>query len=130
MLNNAGNANWLSFLGGANCCLQCTLYVVFLPHSEKQFRLKRGYVMQLLVTEGRSVDQERFSHNMVRVFVNNDLSYGYWVEEEFLFSLLSQEQQEQYLSDQSYSGGFFDIGTDVARKIVEAGITPFSKQTI
>lgn len=81
--------------------------------------------MKILCTEGKSVGELKRRGNMVRVFVDNDLNYGYWVEEDALLGLLEVGVQHAYLK----SGLEFttDVSKDVAQKIIDMGLTPFKK---
>ena len=86
--------------------------------------------VELLVTENRSPNLNRITSNTVRVFVDRDYTYGYWIAEDALLSLLTPDQVKQYFSDQSYVGGKFLISVDSAKKIIDKGNTPYSKQTL
>jgi len=87
--------------------------------------------IEILVTENRSVGHPGWVlRNVVRVFVNRDLSYGYWVPEDALIDLLSENQKIQYFNDSSYSGGKFIVPIDTAREIIRIGQTPYNKQVL
>jgi len=82
---------------------------------------------EILVTENHSYNPERFSHNVVRVFVDHDFDYGYWVPEDKLYECFNDEQKKQYLADQSYTGGRFKVSKEIAQHIIDIGHTPFNK---
>lgn len=86
-------------------------------------------MIDLLITENRSFDPVRFARNRVRVFVGKDFSYGFWVDEDRLFDFLTTEQKREYLTQRKPSLEF-KVDASVARKIVDAGYTPYSKSAI
>jgi hypothetical protein len=87
-------------------------------------------MIELLVTENRSNDAKWFHNTVVRIFIDRDYSYGFWINEDVLYNLLTPEQQKQYLEDQSYSGGQFDVTFEVAQELIDKGNTPFNKQKL
>lgn len=82
--------------------------------------------MHIHVTEHKSVSRLDSDHT-VRVFVNRDYHYGYWVSEHLLFSLLTPEQQEGYLQCGEFK---CEVPTEIAQRIIEDGQTPFQKQVL
>lgn len=79
--------------------------------------------MEIQVTENRQTDITRFNTNSVRVFVGMDMHYGYWVNEKFLYDLLSDEQKAEYLN----GNDTFAVSVETAQKIIDDGITPYAK---
>lgn len=86
-------------------------------------------MINLLITENRNFDPVRFARNRVRVFVGKDFSYGFWVDEDRLFELLSIDQKREYLT-QKKANLEFKVDAKVARKVVDAGYTPHGKSAI
>lgn len=82
---------------------------------------------KILVTENKSIGSLSNTDYSVRVFVDHDMTYGYWVSEHTLFELLSAEQQKEYLRGADAS---FYVDTEVANKIIEIGHTPYAKRTL
>jgi hypothetical protein len=81
--------------------------------------------VKIKCTEGKSVGGRRSAGNMVRVFVDNDFHYGYWVVEEQLLALLDVEVQAAYLrADADFT---VDVEPSVAQKVVDMGMTPYNK---
>lgn len=87
----------------------------------------KGEPMKIQVTEHKSVGRLNPVESMVRVFVDNDFSYGYFVPEHALYELLTEEQQVAYLAS---SDAHLDVPIEVAEKIVEIGHTPFAKRRL
>lgn len=86
---------------------------------------------EILVTEHRSFDHtEWFANNVVRVFVDGDYSYGYWVPEDKLYELFDEAQRKQYREDHSSSGGKFMMGKEAAQHIIDIGQTPYNKMKL
>jgi hypothetical protein len=85
-------------------------------------------MIELLVTENKSRDPVRFYRNRVRVFLAKDYSYGVWVDEDFLFDTLNEEQKRKYLTDHSESK--FTVTPEVAKKILSKGHSPNHKGDI
>lgn len=81
-------------------------------------------LVKLLVTENKS-NGNPTPNNLVRVFVNGDYNYGYWVDESKLFDLLSEDQRTFYATKESPS---LDITKEVANEIIRIGLTPYSKK--
>lgn len=86
--------------------------------------------MNLLVTENRNGWGEHREQNTVRIFLQDNLDYGLWIAEDYLFSLLTEAQQKQYREDTSYQGDHFEISYEVGRKLLKAGRTPYRKQIL
>lgn len=86
--------------------------------------------MELLVTENRMAFGEKMGLNSVRIFLQRNYDYGLWIDEDILYALLTFEQKEQYMNDDSYSGGRFDISMETAQIVLEKGRTPFNKQKL
>lgn len=85
--------------------------------------------MELLVTEYRNACGENRHRNTVRVFLQKDYTYGYWIAEDILFNLLTDEQKKQYIG-KDYQSGVFDVSFDTAKDILEKGETPYNKQKL
>lgn len=79
---------------------------------------------KLYCTENKSCGSP-IPNNLVRVFVNKDYNYGYWVDECRLFDLLTKEQKELY--SQKEGSVELDVGEEVAKKVIEIGLTPYKK---
>lgn len=79
--------------------------------------------MELLVSENKGRIPSSF--NCVRIFIQKDYTYGYFIVERELFDLLTVEQQKTY-PDTNY----FDITYGQAEKILASGSTPFRKQIL
>lgn len=90
---------------------------------EKEFFL----TVELLVTENRTTNVNRFSSNMVRIFVDRNYDYGYWINEAIVYNAFSPEQQKQYLETDIYH---FDIDIETAQKLIDLGMTPYNKQIL
>jgi hypothetical protein len=87
-------------------------------------------MIELLVTENKSIDPARFYRNRVRVFLDRNYNYGMWVDEDKLFDLLSLEQKKQYLVDRSPSGCKYNVTREVAQRVLAVGHTHLSKQKL
>ncbi len=83
--------------------------------------------MKIQVTEQKSVGNIEPMNSLVRVFVNREFHYGYFVREHDLFGLLTPDQQETYLQGDSAT---LDVSAEVAQKIIDMGHTPYSKQIV
>lgn len=81
----------------------------------------------LLVTENRTQNPNRFSYNTVRIFVDGDYTYGYWVSEKEIYDSLNEVQKKQYLTDNSYAGGKFEVDKATAQHLIDIGQTPYNK---
>lgn len=80
--------------------------------------------MQIQVTENKSKGALRPFGNTVRVFVNRDFHYGYFVDEKLVVDLLTPEQQTDYLGSDKY---IFDVSIEAAQKIIDSGATIYEK---
>lgn len=83
--------------------------------------------MQLSVTEHKSEGQLAAGTNTVRVFVNHDYHYGYFVEERALLDLLGPGILPEYLKPGTFS---MDVSIEVAQRIIDMGDTPYTKPTL
>lgn len=83
--------------------------------------------MKIEITEHKSVNQLRAPSTQVRVFVDSDYHYGYFVDEHFLFGLLTPEQQANYLKGSSAK---LEVDAKVAQQIIDEGSTPYGKQKL
>lgn len=83
--------------------------------------------IEILVTENKSISKLNPANNAVRVFVDHDLDYGYWISEHSLFEMLDESQKGEYLKG---SDAKIDVDVETARKIIEEGATPFKKRRI
>jgi hypothetical protein len=82
--------------------------------------------MQLHVTEHKSTGPRNpVPGRTVRVFVNRDYHYGYWVDEAALFALLTAEQQQAYLATDGEIK--LDVPEDIAQQAIDIGDTPYNK---
>lgn len=80
------------------------------------------------ITEGRSVGCLRGFNNLVRVFIKNDYSYGYWMDENRLYDLFNEDQKENYLNISTVWE--FVVSENVAQIIKNEGFSPFNKPSI
>lgn len=87
----------------------------------------REIAMEIHVTEHKSIGKLNPVATAVRVFVDRDYRYGYFVPEDKLFELLNEDQQAAYLQGESAQ---LDVPIEVAEKIVELGHTPYAKQKL
>ncbi len=85
------------------------------------------YTVSLLVTEHKSMNSLNPVSTSVRVFVDNDLHYGYFVDEHKLFGMLSAEQQERYLESADCK---LEVSRELAQAIIDIGATPYAKQRV
>lgn len=83
--------------------------------------------MQVYVTENKSVDQLTDLCNTVRVFVNRDFGYGYWINEIQLLEILNLGDLSVYLPGREY---LTDVPVEIAQRIVDAGATPYAKPVL
>jgi hypothetical protein len=83
--------------------------------------------MELCITEHKSVDTLNPWNDTVRVFVDGDFNYGYFVREHRLFELLTAEQQVTYLQGRTAK---LDVSIAVAQAVVDMGATPFKKPVL
>ncbi len=81
--------------------------------------------MQIHISENKSVGNLRpvITKNCVRVFVDQDYHYGYFVDEHKLFSMLTESQKAEYLA--SPNDVKFDVAEKIARDIIDIGVSPF-----
>ena len=84
-------------------------------------------LLPLHVTEHKSVGALKSPSTMVRVFVDHDYDYGYFVDEHALFALLSSEQRGIYLQG---SEAKLDVTPEVAQQIIDMGSTPYTKRRV
>ncbi|KWT95606.1 hypothetical protein APY03_2483 [Variovorax sp. WDL1] len=63
----------------------------------------------------------------MRVFVDRDYQYGYFVDEHKLFGLLTPEQQLVYLAGGEAK---LDIEPATAQVIIDDGTTPYAKPQV
>lgn len=80
--------------------------------------------MELYVTEHKSVGTLNPWNTSVRVFIDNDLRYGYFVPEHEMFALLTSEQQQAYLEGNSAR---LDVSKEVAQALIDMGHTIHAK---
>lgn len=73
--------------------------------------------MKIFVTENKSV-KKIVGNSLVRVFIDNDFHYGFFVPELRLFGMLTEEQKVEYLSDATAK---LDVSDDVIQFIKGAG---------
>lgn len=81
--------------------------------------------MKLVATEGKSMGKLNALASSVRVFVNNDYSYGYFVDEHKLFGLLTPAQQAEYLQA---STATLEVEPVVAQQIIDMGKTIYTNK--
>ena len=84
--------------------------------------------MHIHVTEHKSVGKLRPLNGVVRVFVDRDYHYGYWVPENIVFEALDPQQQSAYL--QAQDGIELDVSPEVAQRLIDQGNTPFAKRRV
>ncbi len=90
-------------------------------------------MIELLITECKSIGYLNCvnnRYNSVRIFLQRNYDYGLWIDEKFMFSLLSEDQQKLYLEGDTYKNCTFEISRDIAEKLLEEGYTPYRKQTL
>jgi hypothetical protein len=78
--------------------------------------------MKILCTENKNLNP--VSDNLVRVFVDGDYNYGYWVDEAQLFDMLTPDQKNDYVQKSQIE---LDVANEVAQKIIEIGLNPYKK---
>lgn len=81
--------------------------------------------MHLHITEHKSTGSLRPVHidNCVRVFVDRNYHYGYFINEHELFSILTEQQQTEYLAaDLDVQ---FDVSENQAQTIINQGFSPY-----
>lgn len=86
--------------------------------------------MNILITEHKSVGTLAPAElkRTVRVFINFDMDYGYFVPEHLLFQELSPEQQARYL--EATDSIEFEVSVPSAQRLIDAGLTPYQKPTL
>lgn len=86
--------------------------------------------MELHVTEHKSVGELRpaVTLNTVRVFVNQDYGYGYFVDERALLGLLGEAQTKAYL--EAKDDFKVDVSPEVAQQVIDMGHTPYAKARV
>ena len=83
--------------------------------------------MKIHFTENKSIGTKVSPYGMVRVFVDNDYNYGYFVHEEDVFGLLTESQKKEYLAG---TEARLDVTPEVAQKIIDMGVTPYAKPKV
>jgi len=83
--------------------------------------------MEIHVTEHKSRGVLKVPDYAVRVFVDRDYAYGYFVSEHALFEMLSDAQQAQYLAAEDVK---LDVPIEVAQRIIDIGKTPYQKRRL
>lgn len=83
--------------------------------------------MQIQVTEHKSHGTLNPIPSAVRVFVDRDYTYGYFVPEDKLYALLTPKQQAQYLAEDAPT---LDVSLEVAEQIIAVGYTIYAKQKL
>ncbi len=83
--------------------------------------------MLIHITEHKSQGTLHPLDSVVRVFVDHDYHYGYWVPEHALFAQLTPEQQQVYLQG---SDAKLDVTPAVAQHLIDIGTTPFAKRQV
>lgn len=87
--------------------------------------MSKQYKVQ--VTESKSVGTLNPLNHCVRVFVDNDMRYGYWVPENTVVDQLTSAQLEDYLK----SGTFTCLmSKESAQRLIDEGSTIYSKVTL
>lgn len=86
--------------------------------------------MKILITEHKSVGAlaPASLKRSVRVFVNFDMNYGYFVSEHLVFQELSKEQQALYLAEPSSVE--LDLEPAAVQRLIDAGVTPYKKEKV
>ena len=87
--------------------------------------------MELRVTENKSTVHAGINdHNMVRVFVDRDFTYGYWINERTLVEeILTLDEADclEYLNSDTF---VLDVDVHTAQRVIDAGATPFTKRVL
>jgi hypothetical protein len=78
--------------------------------------------MKILCAENKNLNP--VSGNLVRVFVDGDYSYGYWVDEVQLFDMLTPDQKNDYAQKSQIE---LDVTNEIAKQIIEIGLNPYKK---
>lgn len=84
--------------------------------------------ISIQVTEHKSHGALCPTNPAVRVFVDGDFNYGYFVPERPLFDLLTAEQQPSYLEAKGSFQAKVPVAT--AQSIIDMGATPFRKPVL
>lgn len=80
------------------------------------------------VTENKSIGELALGGlNVVRVFVDGDYEYGYWLREHKIFSMLDAAQQQAYLAGPEAK---LEVSRDIAQRIIDMGTTPYAKRQL
>lgn len=87
-------------------------------------------MIKIKVTEGKSVGAlpHPLHIRTVRVFVNQDYTYGVFVNERSLLEMLTGEQVSEYLN--AGDSVDLDVSRDVAQAILNIGASPYTKQVL
>lgn len=83
--------------------------------------------MDLHITENKSKGAQRPGARVVRVFVDNDYHYGYFIREDALFALLDDDQRQAYLQGDEAR---LSVPPQVAQQIIDMGTTPYRKARV
>jgi len=83
--------------------------------------------MEIHVTEHKSRGALKVPDYAVRVFIDRDYGYGYFVSEHALFEMLTDAQQAQYLATDDVK---LDVPISVAQRIIAIGQTPYTKRKL
>ncbi len=83
--------------------------------------------MEIHVTEHKSRGALKVPDYAVRVFVDRDYGYGYFVSEHALFEMLTEAQQVQYLATDDVK---LDVPIEFAQRIIDIGQTPYQKRRL
>lgn len=83
--------------------------------------------IQVHFTEHKSVGKLPAVDTMVRVFVDNDYTYGYFVREAAVVALLDEDQRKDYLAGVEAR---LEVSVEVAQEIIDMGLTPYAKPNL
>lgn len=83
--------------------------------------------IEIQVTEGKSTGELSGVNNSVRVFVDRDFHYGYWIAELALFEMLTSAQRVAYLANDDV---VLQVTLAVANAIMDKGCSPYPKQQL
>lgn len=83
--------------------------------------------MEIQITEHKSVGTLNALNTSVRVFVDRDYHYGYFVPEHRMFDLLTDEQKHAYLQGDTAR---LDVPAEIAQKLIDMGHTPYAKRRV
>ena len=87
-------------------------------------------MVHLLVSEGRNTDPVRFFRSRVRVFVGEDYAYGFWVDEDVLFSYLDGDQKKDYMTKKKGAPLELTIDRRLVQRLVETDYAIKGKKEI